>query len=100
MHCFALNFYSFISGDRYYLKAANDLCSNIERISTMDECKSATNFLKVRGLDIDFANDEESSTFFPKGCYKYSHHEKHVQWNTHNSGSANRKGQPICKKGE
>ena len=93
----ALNFYSLIS-EQYVLKEANELCTSIEVIDEVKECKSAIAYLKKRGSDIAFRR-MESTAIYPKGCYKYTG-GTYAYWNTYNSGTPNNHGQPICKKGE
>ena len=99
-HFLHLNFYSLIS-DEYYLKAANDLCTNEERISTMDECNSAVNQLKARGEFANIEVREESTTTNPKGCYLLDVIPM-VYWNPpwDNLGKANAAAKPICKLSE
>ena len=96
------NLYLFIS-DEYYLREANDLCTNTELISTLDECKLAIRFLKDSGSNVTF-HDSESILFYPKGCYKmaktYYNPGDRAFWNTHHSGKANENAQPICKLSE
>ena len=92
-----LHLNSQISG-QYFLKAVNELCTSIELIDTLKECKSAIHYLNRRGSDIAFRR-METSAIYPKGCYKYTG-GIYAYWNTYNSESANKNGQPICKKGE
>ena len=93
------NFYLLIS-ESYVLKAANDLCSNTLLIDNLDKCKSGITYLKNHGVDVVYQNTESVATW-PKGCYRYNLNSgDKVYWNTHSSGKANYRAQPICKEGE
>jgi hypothetical protein len=78
------------------LKASNQLCTDGE-IDSLDECKSAITYLNTSGSDIAFWK-MESVQDHPKGCYKYKD-SRWAFWNTHKSGAANKKVQPICTNG-
>ena len=91
------NFYLLISG--YYMRAPNDLCTNIELISTQDECYIAGSILKDSNSNIILRLFVVSIASYPKGCYKTIDNSK-TYWNSHHSGSPNLNAHPICKKGQ
>ena len=95
-HLLFPNFYSLISAG-YYLRTDNEVCSDIEFISTLNECKIAVNALNDYGASLVFY-ESESDSRFPKGCYE---NNGYVIWNTHHSGSTTFKNsETICKQGE
>jgi hypothetical protein len=76
------------------LKLGNELCTDTEKIDTLKECKVA-----IEQLDLSFAGTEINENS-QKGCYSLKGY-KLSYWNTHKSEKeSNRRGQPICKKGE
>ena len=89
----------------YFLKTANQLCTNNEVIDNLDECKLATGKLN---LTLYF-NPIGSWSNYPKGCWKWTYRNERwnrtygrteAYWNTHSSGSANAEAQAICKAGD
>ena len=88
-------FYLLVSG-QYFLKGANQLCSDEELIHTSEECNFAVIDLRDGGADINF-DETKSKDDWPKGCYKGDGTD--VYFNSHPSGSANDEANPICRKG-
>ena len=78
------------------MKKDNELCTGLEAIDTMDECKVANGIL---GYSFD---GEESDSGFPKGCYMNAEAAggPETYWNNHPSGGEDASSYSICKKGE
>ena len=76
----------------YFVKPANQLCTSNDIIDNEEECKLAS-----RQLNLNFAHTMSVSKY-PKGCLTYQ--TSYSYWNSHSTGAANARHQPICKKGE
>ena len=75
------------------MKDFNEVCTEIETIVDVGECKTTVSALKKSDPGISFAWTKESSNW-PNGCYKK---DNKVYFNTHISATANVNGRPICK---
>jgi len=89
-----LNFYLLILVP-YFIKPDNELCTTVEIIDTLEECKVASS-----GLDLTFSVTVTDSRF-PKGCFAHSNRGTLTPyWNDHSSGGNDSDSHPICKNGE
>ena len=92
--CYSLliNFY-FLFLVSYFVKPGYfEICTGMEYIDTLNECKVATG-----NLSLSFIRTKSDASF-PKGCHKY-YGGPYVYWNTH-SGRKSSSYHPICKIGE